>query len=73
MAIVASTRGLGAEHGLEAPLEGGVLLDVLAVLVEGRGADAAQLAAGEGGLEEVGGVHRALGGARARPGCGARR
>src|SRR5439155_1279390 len=30
---------------LEAPLEGGVALDVLAVLVEGRGPDALQLAA----------------------------
>ena len=60
--------GLGAEHGLEAPLEGGVLLDVLAVLVESRRADAAQLASGESGLEEVGGVHRALGGSRADQG-----
>jgi hypothetical protein len=47
--------------GLEAPLEGGVLLDVLAVLVEGGRADAAQLAAGEHGLEHVAGVHGALG------------
>ena len=48
---------------LEAAIEGGVLLDVLAVLVEGRGANALELAAGEGGLEDVGGVHRAFGGA----------
>jgi len=58
-------RGLGAEDGLEAALEGGVLLDVLAVLVEGGGAHAAELAPREGGLQEVGGVHRPLG----RPGA----
>ena len=48
-------------HGLEAPLERRVLLDVLAVLVERRGADRPQLAAGEHRLEQVGGVDRALG------------
>ena len=53
--------GLADEHRLEAPLERGVLLDVLAVLVERGRADAAQLAAGEHRLEQVGGVHRALG------------
>jgi hypothetical protein len=46
--------------GLEAALERGVLLDVLAVLVERRRADGAQLAAGEHRLEEVRGVDRAL-------------
>ena len=50
---------------LEAPLEGRVLLDVLAVLVEGRRADRVKLAPGEHRLEEVRGVHRALG----RPGA----
>ena len=40
-------RRLADEHLLEAALEGGVLLDVLAVLVEGGGADHAQLAAGQ--------------------------
>ena len=53
---------------LEAPLERGVLLDVLAVLVEGRRADRVQLAAGEHRLEQVGGVHRALGRAGADDG-----
>jgi hypothetical protein len=48
-------------HVLEAAVEGGVLLDVLAVLVERGGADAVQLAAGERRLEDVGGIHRALG------------
>ena len=46
-------RGLVDQHGLEAPLQGGVLLDVLAVLVEGGGADHVQLAAGQHGLEHV--------------------
>ena len=50
---------------LEAPLERRVLLDVLLVLVERRRADGAQLAAGQRGLEHVGGVHRAFGGAGA--------
>ena len=50
---------------LEPPLERAVLLDVLAVLVERRGADALQLAPRQRGLEHVGGVDRPLG--RARP------
>ena len=55
-----------ADHDrLEAALERGVLLDVLAVLVERRRADRAQLAAGEHRLEQVRGVDRALGGAGA--------
>ena len=51
---------LAHEDRLEAALERGVLLDVLAVLVEGRGADAAQLAACEHRLQHVGCVHGAL-------------
>jgi len=47
--------------GLEAPLEGAVLLDVLSVLVECGGADALDLSAAECGLEDVGGVDGALG------------
>ncbi len=60
--------GLAHEDGLEAPLEGGVLLHVLAVLVERGGADAAQLAARQRGLQHVGGVGGALGGAGAHDG-----
>ncbi len=56
---------LAHEDGLEAALEGRVLLDVLAVLADRRRADGAQLAARESGLEHVPRVHRALGGARA--------
>ena len=48
-------------HRLEAPLQGGVALDVLAVLVERGRADRLQLAAGERRLEDVGRVDRALG------------
>ena len=50
---------------LEAALERGVLLDVLAVLVERGRADHAQLAAREHRLDHVAGVDRALGAARA--------
>jgi hypothetical protein len=73
MAIVSSTVGSLDHHRLEAPFERGVLLDVLAVLVERRGADAVQLAAGQHRLEHVAGVHRALGLARRRRWCAARR
>ena len=60
--------GLAHVHGLEAALEGGVLLDVLLVLVQGGGAHAAQLAAGEGGLSMFEASIDALGGARAHHG-----
>ncbi len=46
-------------------LQGGVALQVLAVLVERRRANRLQLAAGERGLEDGGGVDRALRGTRA--------
>ena len=54
-------RRLLDTHLLEAPLEGGVALEVLAVLVEGRGADRLQLAACERRLQDRGRVDRALG------------
>ena len=53
---------------LEATLEGAVLLDVLAVLVERGGPDGLDLAARQRRLEHVGGVDRALGGAGADEG-----
>src|SRR6185503_7855537 len=46
---------------LEAALESGVALEVLAVLVERRRADRLHLAAGESRLEDRGRVDRALG------------
>ena len=58
-------RRLVDQDRLEAALEGGVLLDVLAVLVEGGRPDRVQLAAREHRLEQVGRVHGALRGARA--------
>ena len=53
---------LADEHRLEAALERGVLLDVLAILVERSRTDRAQLAASEHRLEQIGGVNGALGG-----------
>ena len=49
------------DDGLEPPLQGAVLLDVLAVLVHGCGADALDLAARQGRLEYVGRVDSPLG------------
>ena len=65
MSIDCSMRRLLDHHRLEPALEGRVALDVLAVLVERRRADALELAAGEWRLEDVRGVDRAFGGARA--------
>ena len=50
---------------MESSFERGVLLDVLAVLGQGRGADGAEVSSRQGRFEEVGGVHRTLGGAGA--------
>ena len=54
--------------GLETAFQCGVLFDVLAVLVEGRRADALQFATAERGLDDVARVHRALGGTRTHDG-----
>ena len=54
-------RRLADEHLLEPPLQRGVLLDVLAELVERGRADHAQLAARQHRLDHVAGVDRALG------------
>ena len=54
-------RRLLDAHLLEAPLERGVALEVLAVLVERRRADRLHLAARERRLEDRGSVDRALG------------
>src|SRR5690625_1762194 len=64
-------RGLADEDLLEPAFQGRVLLDVLAVLIERRRADHAQLSTGEHGLEHVAGVHRGVaGGARPDDGVG---
>ena len=59
--MVSSTVGSFDQHLLEAALERGILLDVLAVFVERGGAHAMQLAARERGLEHVAGIHGAFG------------
>ena len=58
-------RRLADHDGLEAALKSRVLLDVLAVLAQGRRADAAQLAACKHRLQEIACVHRALSRTRA--------
>ena len=47
---------------LEAPFQRRVLLDVLPVFIQRGGADALEFPPGQGGLDDVGGIHRALGG-----------
>ncbi len=59
--MVASTDRFVDLHLLEAALQRGVLLDVLAVFVERGGADAMQFAARQRRLQHVAGVDRALG------------
>jgi len=53
-------RRLFHGDGRETSLEGAVFLDVLAVLLDGRGAKAAQLAPRERGLEHARGVDAAF-------------
>ena len=57
--------GLAHLHGLEAALQRLVLLDELAVLGEGGGADDLNFPAGQRGLQDVARVHRPLAVARA--------
>ena len=58
---MSSTDGSPTYDRLEAAFQGGVFFDVLAIFVERGGADAAQFAAGQGRLEQVGGVAAAFG------------
>src|SRR4029078_3893611 len=58
-------RGLLHLNGLEAALERGILLEVLAVLVERGRTDGLPLTAGEQRLQDAGRVDRALGSTRA--------
>ena len=66
--MVSVTLGSPHQHRLEPPLQRGILFDVLAVLVERRGPDDVQLAAGQRRLEHVARVHRPFGGAGAHDG-----
>ena len=59
---------LGNHNGLETTGERRVLLDVLAVFVKRGRADRVQVATSERRLEDIAGVHGALGGTRAHDG-----
>ena len=50
-------RRLVQHHRLEAPLEGGILFDVLTVFGNGGGTDGSELTACERRFENVGGIH----------------
>ena len=54
-------RRLGDEDRLETARERRVLLDMLAIFVERRRADAMQFAARQRRLQEIGRIHRAVG------------
>ena len=54
-------RGGVDANGLKTAFEGGVLFDILSVLVHGGGADALQFAAGKGRFDDIGGIHSAFG------------
>ena len=54
--------GLVDDDRLEAPLQGGILLDMFAILIEGGGAHHVQFATGEHRFEHVPGVHGPFGG-----------
>jgi len=56
--------GLTHPYRLETTLQGGVLLHVLAVLIQRGGADGLQLTTGQHRLEDRGGVDRPFGGTR---------
>ena len=55
-------------HLLEAAFQGGILLNMLSVLIERGGADGLELPAGKGGLNDVGGIHGAFRGTGAYDG-----
>ena len=59
---------LADKDRLEAALQGRIFFDVLAVFVQGGGADTVQLTSGQHRFEHVRGVHRAFGCARADDG-----
>ena len=55
-------------YALETAFQRGVLLNIFTILVKRRRADALHLTAAEGGLDDVAGIHRALGRAGADDG-----
>ncbi len=58
-------RRLFDQHLLEAPLERGVLFDVLAIFVERGRPDAVQFTTRQRRFQHIAGIHRTLGLARA--------
>ena len=62
--MVSSTDRLIDEDGLEAPFQGGILFDMFSIFIECRRADQMQFAAGQHGLEQVGGIHGSFGRSR---------
>src|SRR5678816_2880899 len=54
-------RWLIDKNWLKATFQGSIFFDVLAVFVQGGGANAMQLTAGKHRLQKIAGVHRALG------------
>ena len=56
-------RWLVHQHLLETPLQRRILLDVLAVFIQGCGADATQLPPGEHRFQQVAGIHGSAAGA----------
>ena len=60
METVSVHRRLAHEDRLEPARQGGVLFHMLAVFIQGGRAHAVQFAPRQGGLEQVGGVHRAV-------------
>ena len=57
--------GLIHQHRLETPLQSGILLNILAVLIQRGGSDTVQLAPGQHGLQHIARVHGAIGLSRA--------
>ena len=61
-------RGLIHQHGLEAAFQSRILFNILPVFVQGGGADAVELPSGQQRLQQVAGIHGALGLARSHDG-----
>ena len=53
--------GLVDDHGLETALQSGILLNIFPVLHQCGGTNDLNFSSGQGGLENIGGIHRALG------------
>ena len=56
-------RWLAHRNWLEAPLQRGILFNILPVFVQRRGANHTDLTAAQGGFDDIGSIHSALGAA----------